>query len=393
MFLSFTIKAHGQERNASHDKGNLTEVRTHAKIIEATIEAISSIRNIEYLTEQKSTIPYALSIFHDPYISRAVVSINSSDTIQGAAFLFYTLEDSFRLKTAYDGKYLLYIDDSRNEMIADLSLDPYAASNSIGPLHMRLKTLLAQAIARNAEVAVEVHHDSIKIDIAFSLQIEFGPTGVREANDTIGFVSRYSVYVDPYTYLPLKLIRSMPYQTSIETILYQRVNFVDTLKISVTPAKYDSRAHGVLQSADTVLSGKLIGSQVIRKFMDVDGNPVNLAPGKKGLVVFTSIGWSQCEQAVEFLKQLRREFSYDDVVLCSIDPRISHKEFLRKYSGTHQINYPLIIADEDIKKVYPFSAIPVFMFIDRDCVIKKIIRGFNGKTTEHDVRNAIAELK
>lgn len=367
-----------------------------ATAITKTIESINTIRNAEYIWREEFTIPYMPTVFHEPYIARATVSMDQADTLQGAKFKVYALEDTFRLQTIYDGRYIARVNDSGRAYIGDVSQSPSGARNMIGAFHVRVKTWLEQAVKRKADIKVVAINDSLKIEITFNnQQLEFRPGGASIEKDTIGFLSRYTVYVDRHTYLPIKAMRQMPYQTTIETILHQRINAVDTLFISAHDVlKKDSLKDDKPFVEDHTLARRFINTRVSDwKLKEVDSDSVRFSDlkGRKCLIVFNSVGWRPCVQAIAFLKQLRDEHSTSDLALVSIEPFISHAGALKEYKQKHAMNYPLLLADAAMKKHYAVSEVPVFMIVDKHGVIREVITGFYGKGTEAEVRMAIGK--
>ena len=367
------------------------------EVIKKTISAIQAVRNIEYIYEDRFTIPYLPTIFHEPFISKAVVSFNKEDSIQGAKYKFYHLEDTFRLKITYDGRYLKRSDDdSGKTIVVDLSQNPSSSRSLIGSIHLRTKALLEKALNKNANIDIVESNDSLKINIIFNdLQIEFAPYGTRLMKDTIGFVSQYTVYLDPHSYLPIKQIRKMPYQTSIETILYQKVNFTDTLIISALKnndlAAMDEHNLSYDHSFENLFTGTNVKNW---KLKEVQGDSLQFSDikGKQCMIVFNSIGWRPCIQTIQFMKLLRNEYQDSVLKIISIEPFINDVGILNYFKINHAINYPLLVADPSIKKHYNVLHVPVFMMIDKNGVIKKIIIGFTGESTEVQVRKAIQEL-
>jgi hypothetical protein len=393
-------RIYGQEIKFVSDENKAkAKVEDSKKVLTRSMEAINSLRSIEYIWEDRSSLPYLPTVFNTPFVSKALVSFNKSDTVQGAAYELYLLEDTFKLKTIYDGRYILSEDrDSGRKYISDLSKSPGRAYGLNGSLHLRIRSLFESAISRNADMTVLTSNDTLKIQIVFNdLQIEFAPMGTRIERDTVGFISRYTIYLDRYSYVPTKLIREMPYQTSVETILYQRPNFTETLKISISDS---TNANAIMENHD-VVTDELTANQFKEmrlndwKFIGIHGDSIQYSNivGKKCLLIFNSIGWRPCELAMIFLKQFRKEYSNDELEVISVEPFINYVEVLKNYSDSHEINYPWVYADASTRKRYTILQVPIFLMIDRNGVVRKVVTGFSGKRTEEEIRNAASELE
>ena len=370
------------------------KTENHEQIIINTINAIKKIKNVAFICKDEFTIPYT-TVFHEPYISKLIVSMDAGDTIQGAKYKFFLLDDTFKLTTVYDGKYVFRRDNNtERSIIVDLSKDPLNAYGLIGSMHLRAKTILEHALRRKADVKLASVGDTLKLEIAFNnLQIEFTPTSVRFAKDTLGFVSRYTIYIDRYTFLPVKMIRKMPYNTSIETILYQKINFTDSLSISVQNVQENKLEQEDFLNSENLFETKFKGTEMkIWKMREVEGDSLKFSKGKKYVVAFSSIGWKPCVDAIPFLKQLKNEYPNGDLEIICIEPFINDRDILLECKKKYEMNYPLLLADVDTKKHYSVSQVPVFMIVDKAGIIRSIIFGFKGKNTEMKIRSAIEHI-
>lgn len=371
-----------QEEIIVYTDSGITTSKNTKLIINNAIEAIDKIKNVKYISENKSTVPYLPTVYNDPFIAKMVVTASVADTVQGANFQFYLLKDSFEIRSVYDGEnYLKFIDGKKS--ILSVSDYPYIPHSFMGSLHLKAQTILENAISRNAEIKVKSTQDSLKVTVVFKdLQIEFNPRGnARIAKDSIGFNSLYSVYLDPHTYLPIKTIRRMPYQTSIETILYQNINFTDSLIISALDSTYYD-SYNVNKDCNLL---EQITNTLMPSFnlMEVDGDSISIhqqGRATNSIIVFNSVGWKPCEDAVFFLKEFRNRYNRNELELIIIEPYINNLQVLRNYKQSHEMNYPLLLADTFIKKTFPIDQVPVFLFIDKDGYIRNVISGFNENT-------------
>jgi hypothetical protein len=56
------------------------------------------------------------------------------------------------------------------------------------------------------------------------------------------------------------------------------------------------------------------------------------------------------------------------------------------------LNYKFLVSTDDVKKNYNAEAVPVFYILDKERVIRKIIRGYGKGTTDKEIKDAINEL-
>jgi hypothetical protein len=369
------------------------------EVLKRAIGEIGKIRNSETITEVNIGIPMMPFRFLDPVVVKEVVSVNRADTLKGSSFQYFTLEDSFKLHMAYDGRYFTRAvqDENRTETY-DLTGHESEMRGIMGPLDLRISALFKVAMERNAGLKVTQTPDSLSVEITFpDVFLACNTQGISFLRDTVGVVTRYVITLDPNTYLPLRELMHFPYHTNIETVLHRRVNFVDTLKISALMVNgrlvnaYEPRD----VKADTVFEDRFNDRYVQDwKLMEAEGDSLqfSLLKGKRCMMVFNSMGWKPCQMVIPFLKQLKQEYKPGDFDFVSIDPYINQAGALKRYKAQEGIDYPVLAADVQMRRRYRIPEVPVFMLIDRQGKVRKVIVGFEGKDTERQVREAIAML-
>ncbi|MBT1709250.1 TlpA family protein disulfide reductase [Fulvivirgaceae bacterium PWU5] len=402
VFLLFVHeKVSGQEKRKISHPRTLAVPLSPKAVTQRAIAEINRIRNVMIITQEKAGIPYMRNVFREPWIAQTFMSVNRADTIQGASFQLYILEDTFRLRIAYDGNHLVEIDDDEPERvhITDLRKYPDEARGIMGSLHLSIRNIMEQALKRNATLNTTEENDSLKLEVLFpDLYIELEATRVVIAKDTVGFVSRYVIYLDKHTFLPIKLLRDMPHQTTMETILFQRINFTDTLTIdalktpagsvTTTFAATDSLPAAKRRTGINDLTGKSVHEW---KLAQVGGDTLSFMAlkGKKSVIVFNSLGWKPCMQVLPFLARLA---ATPGVTVVSIEPFITNQDALKKHRETHVIGYPIVMTNRMLKKTYPGVQVPTFLLTDSGGIIREVIVGYAGLATEAAVQQALQRL-
>lgn len=390
-----------QEKRTISHPGTLSVPLSPKAVTQRALTEINRIRNVMVITEEKAGIPYMRNVFREPWISQEVTSVNRADTLHGGSFQVYTLADTFRLRLVYDGKHLLEVEEEEpwTMHIIDLQQHPYDAGGLMAPLHLRIRSVLEHALKRNATLRTTEEDDSLKLEVVFpDLYLELEATRVSIAKDTVGFTSRYVIYLNKHTFLPIKFLRDMPHQTTQETILFQRINFTDTLAIdALQPSTGNLAANlalpgsqsGATRQADI---NSLIGQSIERwKFAQVDGDSLSFTTlkGQKGIIVLNSVGWKPCTQVLPFLAQLA---TAPGTRIVSIEPFVTNISALKKHRKTHAIGYPLVLVDRTLKKTYPGMQVPTFLLTDTGGIVREVIVGYTGPTTEAAVQQALQRL-
>ncbi|MBT1686256.1 peroxiredoxin family protein [Dawidia soli] len=365
------------------------------------IAEINRARNAMVITEVKTGIPNMRNVFLEPWTVQELVSANRADTLYGASFQYAVLEDTFRVDMSYDGRHLVRVDEEQGNalQVVDAQLHPYEAGRVIGPLYMRIRTVMEQALKRNAILQTTEDDDSLRLEVVFpDLYLELNATGVMWEKDTVGFVSRYVVYLDKYTFLPIKLLRDMPHHTSQETVLYQRINFTDTLAIDALQTRTGGVASNLvltdsLQKLNQQAGmNNLVGQSIYNwKLARVDGDTLSFTTlqGQKGVIVFNSVGWKPCTQVLPFLAQLS---TTPTMAVVSIEPYVTNTDALKKHQETQAIDYPIVVADRTLKKTYPGMQVPTFLLTDTAGIVREVVVGYTGAATETHIQRALERL-
>jgi hypothetical protein len=68
--------------------------------------------------------------------------------------------------------------------------------------------------------------------------------------------------------------------------------------------------------------------------------------------------------------------------MISIETWSQNVEASKRYKDNNRLNYTFLASTDSVKKKYNAEAVPVFYFLDRDRVIRKIIRGYGKGTTD-----------
>lgn len=170
VFLLFVHgKVSGQEKRTISHPGTLSLPLSPKAVTQRAIAEINCIRNVIIITQEKAGLPYMRNVFREPWIAQTFMSVNRADTIQGGSFQLYILEDTFRLRKAYDGNHLVEINDEEPERVyvTDLRKYPDDARRIMGSLHLSIRNIMEQALKRNATLNTTEENDSLKLEVLF----------------------------------------------------------------------------------------------------------------------------------------------------------------------------------------------------------------------------------
>ncbi|MBI2266120.1 MAG: TlpA family protein disulfide reductase [Armatimonadetes bacterium] len=133
---------------------------------------------------------------------------------------------------------------------------------------------------------------------------------------------------------------------------------------------------------------------------DVEGNPVSLGSlkGKVVVVNFWATWCKVCAEEVQLLSEIHSKYAGKDVVVLGVSIDDASARTVKREMRKLDINYPVLIADEKIKKAYetPGPPIPKTFLIDRKGNIYKKYQGYapEDKTLyEKDLSTLIGKSK
>ena len=135
----------------------------------------------------------------------------------------------------------------------------------------------------------------------------------------------------------------------------------------------------VREFAVTDISGKTISSAELR--------------GKVVLVNFWATWCGPCRVEIPDLIALQKKYA-DNLVVLGISEDEGDIPLVKKFAAEHNINYPLVMATPEIRKLFPeVMALPTTFVLDRDGkLVQKTVGLLNAKETEAGTR-VLAGLK
>lgn len=125
---------------------------------------------------------------------------------------------------------------------------------------------------------------------------------------------------------------------------------------------------------------------------DLEGNTVNLSDykGKVVVVNFWATWCPPCRKEIPDFNELQAQYGEKGLQFIGIALDEEGVTKVKKWTSTNPVNYPVVIADDEIKKTYgEMNAIPVTLLIDRQGVIRTKYIGMRQKAI---VESMIAPL-
>jgi thiol-disulfide isomerase/thioredoxin len=369
--------------------------------LEKVLNNLEQIKSATYYSYESASAPYDTSpvITYNKFVKEYT---NPSDTFIGSTFADFQLADTTKMNFFYDGvvrgrlhweEKTFEIDSFHNNQLSFRPVGP--------PFFNYTRSIVQYALETTDSITTEVKDlgDSIQfILIIFDEAVEFFGHPVRTDKQYYlipEIMSRYDIWISKADYLPYRMRRQMPHQTSWTTVKDVIINKNYPVKFTGTeffPPDFTNRSEKEWEEKIIMeLEGKPVPDWILK-----DANNISVAlsdlKSKILLIEFTGIGCGPCHAAIPFLKQLVTEYNEKDFEFLSIETWSKNISVLKKYHDNNDLNYKFLMAADDITDSYQVQGVPVFFIIDENRVIRKIIEGYRKGTTDKEIKDAINEL-
>lgn len=372
----------------------------NTKYLQRVLSELDKIKYASYSSTDYASAPGDTLEFKTFY-RQAEEYDNPADTTIGSSF-FETLQSSnVKNSWTYDGKALSYILWGENR----ISIDSFK-TNSLPfrpltpPFFKQMKSILKYSLETTDSIITNFkdYGDSIKFSLYIpNKTIEFFGKPYKTDNpyltDDQEF-SRYDIWINKSSNLPFKTRRNMPHQTTWQTVKnveFNNKNIADFKATDYFPKDFAITFKGTQTTPKNDLLGKVAPEWILR---DVNNNKIALKDLKSKVLViqFTGIGCGPCHASISFLKKLVNENIGKDFEFISIETWSNNIKGIERYCKTNGLTYKFLISDKDVTKNYEVDAVPVFYVLDRDRIIRKIIRGYGEEITDKEIRKAVRSL-
>lgn len=330
---------------------------------------------------------------------------NPNDTTIGASFIHFSEEDTTQVKFVYDGNIEMTIyHDKKGFIINDFTARPLPFRPLSSPFFNNAKNIIKYIFETKDHITMEWKDEGnnyyVKLTINEEQQVEFFgkayhmPTPPFEIGDP---TSIYELWISKSNDLPYKIRREQSHDISVRTCLnpeFNKLSIKDFKIYDYFPHGYEYRRYGVRESNPEASS--LIGKKApMWTLNDKDDHSVSLSDLKSKvlLINFTGIGCGACQSAIPFLKELSIKYPNGDFEHIAIDSWRATSHSLQNYVNRKQLNYKMLCGTEEVIKEYQTGgAAPVFFILDKDRVIRKVIRGYAIEKTDKEITDAISEI-
>lgn len=328
---------------------------------------------------------------------------NPNDSTIGASFANFASDNREKLMTAYNGHVKLHINDkNKTATTNDFTNNRLPFKPISPPFFSYTKSILKYTLATKDSITVEVKefedHYYLKLVINEDNQVEFfGKAYYIDNTHCTDPTSVYEIWIAKSNNLPYKIRREMSHQITVTTcsgIKLNKLSINNFDMFSHLPSNYKMLKRGEKQNSASKkdITGMLAPDWSLN---DYNGQAASLSDFKSKvlLINFTGIGCGVCVVSIPFLNGLQKQFDREDLEVVAIEGWMRKPQSLQNYSNKYNLKYKILCATEDIIKEYEVgSAAPIFVILDEQRIVRKVIRGYRTNTTDDEIKASINEL-
>jgi thiol-disulfide isomerase/thioredoxin len=358
---------------------------------------LDQIKSATYSSIESVSAPYDTLKFRTRYMYVKEYN-NPADTFIGSSFADFEQDDTSRMQWFYDGNSITYLDWDEKTISIDSFKNKSAPFRPIGPPFFNYtRSIIKYTLETQDSISINLKDfgDSIKFSlIIHDKAVEF--FGKQYYMDLTYYSppSRYDIWINKSDNLPYQYRRNMSVNTNWRTCKNVKLNknkIEDFRASEYIPSDFTIPTKGNQITAKIDLVGKGAPEWFLK---DPDNNTIALKNlnSKVLMIQFSGIGCGPCHMSIPFLKQLVTEYKNMDFELLSIETWSKNIEGIKRYLTNNNLNYKFLMSADEVTKSYQVQSVPVFFILDKDRVIRKIIRGYEQGITDKEIRDAINDL-
>lgn len=373
---------------------------TNTEYLKRVLSELDKINYASYTSIVSSSAPEDTLEFKTFYKQSEEYN-NAEDTIIGSSFYETMQTDTIKNSWTYDGKALTYIFWGENRIRIDsFKTNTLPFRPVTPPFFSQMKSIIKYSFETKDSIVTsfEDYGDTIKFSLYIPGKVvEFLGSPITMNNpylpDDQAF-SRYDIWIDKSSCLPYKNRRKMPHQTTWQTIKKAEFNKKDIADFKATdyfPKDFAINFKETPKKVKNELLEKIAPDWILK---DVKNNTIAFKDLKSKVLViqFTGIGCGPCHESLTFTKELVKENAGKDFEFICIETWSNNLDGIERYCKANDLTCKFLISDKDITKNYNVDAVPIFYVLDKNRIVKKIVRGYGKGSTDKEIRDAVSGL-
>lgn len=378
------------------------QASTEEEYLSIVLDNLLQIKNITYYSTSEAWVPLDTVPTHVYHRFRMEYD-NPSDSTIGAIYVSMN-QDKSKVETVYDGNMIATVFHEHKGVL----IDSFKLKRNLDfrpttpPFFNYAKSILRYALNTNDSIRLN-YQDSdsslyVKLTIMEENTIEFFGKAYRvpkyqyDEDNT----SQYELWIDKNLNLPYRIRRKMSHDISVEECKIIEINKLDINKFVATdyyPEKYEIREYGVNSVKNK--KSNLIGQKAFKWVLkDINNKKISLNELKSKILMlqFTSVSCGPCRVSIPYLNKLSLAYSKKKFDFVAIECTAQSSRALKFYKDKTNINYKFLQSSKEVMEKYSIKSFPVFIFLNKEREIIKVINGYKENKTDKEIESIINEL-
>lgn len=328
---------------------------------------------------------------------------NPLDTIVGTSWANFETENKAHLEFAYDGKMRTLIYDHIKGMVIDsFKINNFPFRPILPPFYNYTENIIKYILETQDSISLEQKEIEdaifIKLTIHEDTQVEFFGKAYHMPKPPFDFdpISIYELWISKKTNLPYKMRQEMCHSIGVETVSnpkFNKIKIEDFKASDYFPKDYEIRQYG--QIGKKRQPNELIGKKAPNwTLITAEKQNISLTDLKSKVLMlqFTSVSCGPCKASIPFLTKLQNEYKESDFDFVAIESTSRNTNVLKNYMKRNQFDYQFLLSNKKILKDYSINSFPVFIILDENRVVKKVLNGYGKGSTDKIIIETINKM-
>jgi len=330
---------------------------------------------------------------------------NPLDTTIGASYVALLQKDTTQMTFCYDGKMRAIVyEDDKTIVIDSFNVRKLPFRPLTPPFFNQTKNIIKYMLETTDSISIEIEEKKESVYCRFTIfedkQVEFFGKAYYMENNPYNFgetTSKYEIWIDKSTDLPFKYRREMSHDISTETVSNVNLNKLRIEDFKATNyfmPDFAIAAYGSGNKSEKTndLIGKIAPDWALQNASESSITLKDLK-SKVVMIQFTSVSCGPCRASIPFLNQLTAAYKKEDFDLVAIECTSKSLNALKNYQSRNAINYKFLLSTKNVLEEYKIKSFPVFFFLDKDLIIRKVINGYATGSTDAEIKDIIDKMR
>jgi len=366
------------------------------------LEKLKTIKSASYISTGSASAPGDTLSFSEPRRYFYQEYVNPADTHTGASNASFDPGDTTRMLEFYDGTVRGTINwEARTIKIDSFQDHPYPFRLVYFPFFTKTASIIDYALKTKDRKTINLrdYGDSVLFSLLIYDQVvEFVTRPFIDPNpfeSSVGKISQYDIWINKSTSLPYRMRRKMNHNTSFEAVTDVRLNPYNRQNLVASDFfPPDFKIVQFKREKSKPQSGMVGKKAPDWTLNDIDNKAIKFSDLKSKVIMiqFTGIGCGPCHQSIPFLKKMVNDYKNKNFEFICIETWSKKSDLIKRYYDNNGLNYKFLKSENQVTLDYDISAVPVFLIIDKDRIIRKVISGYSKGVTDTEILKMIDGL-